>query len=57
MERKEIDRLINRLNKLSDNPTKNLNKMREIARVLVDFYMPNKNIKWKLLNAKDVEKK
>lgn len=42
MERKEIDRLINRLNKLSDNPTKNLNKMREIARVLVDFYMPNK---------------
>ena len=43
MERKEIDRLINRLNKLSDNPTKNLNKMREIARVLVDFYMPNKN--------------
>ena len=43
MERKEVDRLINRLNKLSDNPTKNLNKMKEIARVLVDFYMPNKN--------------
>jgi hypothetical protein len=43
MERKEVDRLINRLNKLSDNPTKNLNKMREIARILVDFYMPNKN--------------
>ena len=42
MERKEVDRLITRLNKLSDNPIKNLNKMREIARILVDFYMPNK---------------
>lgn len=54
MERKEVDKLINRLNKLSDNPTKNLNKMREIARILVDFYMPNKNTHgndgmWKLL--------
>lgn len=39
MERKEVDRLINRLNKLSDNPTKNLNKMKEIAKVLVDFYL------------------
>lgn len=43
MERKEVDRLINRLNKLSDNPKKNLNKMKEIARILVEFYMPNQN--------------
>lgn len=39
MERKEVDRLINRLNKLSDNPKKNLNKMKEIAHVLVAHYM------------------
>jgi hypothetical protein len=38
MDKKEVDKLVSRLNKLSDNPTKNLNKMKELAHVLVTYY-------------------
>jgi len=43
MEEREKDRLVRKLNRLSENPKKNLNKMKEIARILVEFYMPNQN--------------
>lgn len=43
MEKSEIQQLQLELNKLSENEKQNLARMKEIARILVDFYMPNKN--------------
>lgn len=55
MEKQEIDKLIKELNDLSEFEEQNMNRMREIAHILCDFYMPNRNKRWN--NAKDVEKK
>jgi len=55
MEKSEVDKLIEELNDLSEFEEQNMAKMREIAHILCDFYMPNKKTKW-WWNAKDVEK-
>lgn len=43
MDKSEIETLIEELNNLSEFEKQNLARMKEIARILVDFYMPNKN--------------
>ena len=43
MEKNQIEQLQLELNELSENEKQNLERMKEIARILVDFYMPNKN--------------
>ena len=42
MDKEKIQQLHNELNELSENEEKNKERMLEIARILVDFYMPNK---------------
>ena len=54
MEKEEVDELIKELNDLSEFEEQNMARMREIAHILCDFNMPNRN-KWN--NVKDVEKK
>lgn len=43
MEKQEIDKLIEELNELSEFEEQNMARMREIAHILCDFYMPNRN--------------
>ena len=43
MEKNQIEQLQLELNELSEDEKQNLERMKEIARILVDFYMPNKN--------------
>ena len=43
MKKSEIETLIQELNNLSECEKQNIARMKEIAKVLVDFYMPNKN--------------
>jgi hypothetical protein len=58
MDKEKIQQLHKELNELSENEEKNKKRMLEIARVLVQIYLPNKD-QWKKkkLNAKDVEKR
>ena len=39
----EIDKLIKEINELSEFEEQNKERMKEIAHVLVNFYIPNKN--------------
>lgn len=39
MDKQEKDRLEKELNELSDNEEKNLERMKEIAHILVSYYM------------------
>ena len=55
MEKQEIDKLVKELNELSEFEEQNKARMLEIAHILCDFYMPNRNKGWN--NVKDVEKK
>ena len=41
MDKEEIQQLHNELNELSENEEKNKERMLEIARVLVQIYLPN----------------
>jgi hypothetical protein len=43
MKKSEIETLIQELNNLSEFEKQNIARMKEIAHVLVNFYMPNKN--------------
>lgn len=43
MEKSEVDKLIEELNDLSEFEEQNMARMREIAHILCDFYMPNRN--------------
>ena len=43
MEKQEIDKLVKELNDLSEFEEQNKERMREIAHILCDFYMPNRN--------------
>ena len=52
MEKSEIETLIQELNKLSEFEKQNLARMKEIAHVLVAYYMW-----WKQWSVKSVEKK
>lgn len=45
MEKQEIDKLVEELNDLSEFEEQNMERMREIATILVDFYMPNRKKK------------
>jgi hypothetical protein len=45
MEKSEVDKLIEELNDLSEFEEQNKERMREIAHILCDFYMPNKKTK------------
>ena len=47
----EIRQLHNELNELSENEEKNKERMLEIAKILVDFYIPNRNKNDKKLNS------
>jgi hypothetical protein len=42
MEKNQIDELIKELNELSEFEEKNKARMTEIAKILCDFYMPNR---------------
>lgn len=42
MEKNQIDELIKELNELSEFEEQNKSRMMDIARTLVDFYMPNR---------------
>ena len=46
----EIWKLHQELNELSENEEKNRERMLEIAKILVDFYIPNRNKNDKKLN-------
>ena len=52
MEKNQIDELIKELNELSDLEEQNIDRMKEIAKVLVAYYMW-----WKPWNAKSVGNK
>jgi hypothetical protein len=43
MDKEEIQQLHKELNELSENEEKNKERMLEIARVLVQIYLPNKD--------------
>ena len=47
----EIRQLHNELNELSENEIQNKERMLEIAKILVDFYIPNRNKNDKKLNS------
>lgn len=55
MEKNQIDELIKELNELSEFEKQNKERMREIAKILCDFYMPNRKKWWN--NVKGAEKK
>lgn len=55
MEKNQIDELIKELNELSEFEEQNKARMKEIAKILCDFYMPNRKKEWN--NVKDAEKK
>lgn len=55
MEKEEVDKLIEELNELSEFEEQNKERMLEIAKILCDFYMPNRKKGWN--NVQDVEKK
>ena len=57
MTKEEVNKLHEELNELSAFEEWNLERMVEIAKILKDFYMPNKNKTWEWCNAKDAEKK
>ena len=42
MEKNQIDELIKELNELSEFEEQNKARMKEIAKILCDFYMPNR---------------
>lgn len=50
----EIRQLHNELNELSENEEKNKERMLEIAKILVDFYIPNRNKKYDTTKRKDL---
>lgn len=52
MDKEEADRLSEELGELSENEEKNIERMKEIAHVLVAYYMW-----WKQNNVWDAEKK
>lgn len=52
MEKSEIETLIEKLNNLSEFEKQNIARMKEIAHVLVSYYMW-----WQQWNVKSVEKK
>ena len=54
MDKEKIQQLHNELNELSENEKKNKERMLEIARVLVQIYLPNKD-KWKKKNLSENE--
>jgi hypothetical protein len=41
----EIDKLVKEINELSEFEEQNKERMKEIAKVLVDYYLPKKNDK------------
>jgi hypothetical protein len=45
MEKNQIDKLIKELNELSENEKQNMDRMKQIAKILVDYYLPKKNDK------------
>lgn len=46
MTKEEVNKLHEELNELSAFEKQNLERMVEIAKILKDFYMPNKNKTW-----------
>ena len=50
----EIWKLHQELNELSENEEKNRERMLEIAKILVDFYIPNRNKKYDTTKRKDL---
>ena len=57
MTKEEVNKLHEELNELSAFEEWNLERMVEIAKILKDFYMPNKNKTWEWCNVRDAEKK
>jgi hypothetical protein len=45
MEKNQIDELIKELNELSENEKQNMDRMKQIAKVLAEYYLPKKNDK------------
>jgi hypothetical protein len=50
----EIWKLHNELNELSENEIQNKERMLEISKILVDFYIPNRNKKDDTTKRKDL---
>jgi hypothetical protein len=50
----EIMQLHQELNELSENEIQNKERMLEIAKILVDFYIPNRNKKYDTTKRKDL---
>ncbi len=46
MEKKELDELVKELNELSEFEEQNLERMKEIAHILVQHYLPPKDKSW-----------
>lgn len=55
MTKEEVNKLHEELNELSAFEEWNLERMVEIAKILKDFYMPNKNKTWEWCNVRDAE--
>jgi hypothetical protein len=45
MEKNQIEQLQLELNELSENEKQNMDRMKQIAKVLVEYYLPKKNDK------------